>query len=121
MQTPLGPTQSIQIREVSLFPGLFNIRKIHSGPHAVSAIQWMSLFQGCSQGGGSTVCSNVVFIMEQLLYLMCTCMYKTLFLDLSHPYIAGTIVLLAGMGKCVLAYTLYIATLSAKILRRNLE
>ena len=33
-----------------------NIHKIHvrSGPNAVSALQWMSLFQGCPQGVSCT-------------------------------------------------------------------
>ena len=51
IRTPLGPTQSVLISEVSWFQGLFSIRKIHSGPHTVSALQWMSIFQGCPQGG----------------------------------------------------------------------
>ena len=52
MRTPLGPTPSVQIRGVSLFQGLFNVHKIHLGPHAVSTLQWVSLhvFQGCPQG-----------------------------------------------------------------------
>ena len=44
MWTPLGPTQSVLIRELSLFQGLFNILKILLGPHPVSALQSMSLF-----------------------------------------------------------------------------
>ena len=36
MWTPLKPTQSVLIREVSLFQGLFNIRKVLSWPHACS-------------------------------------------------------------------------------------
>ena len=51
MQTPLGPTQGVLIREVALFQGLFNRCKMPSGPRAVSALQWTSLFQGCLQGG----------------------------------------------------------------------
>ena len=51
MRIPLGPTQSVLIRGVSLFQGLFNIRKILSGPHTMSALQWMPIFQGCVQGG----------------------------------------------------------------------
>ena len=51
MWTPLGPIQSVLIRGVSSFQGLLNMGKIHSGPHAVSALLWMSLFHGCLQGG----------------------------------------------------------------------
>ena len=51
MRTPLGPSQSALIRGVSLFQGLFCMHKIHSKPHTVFALQWMSAFQGCSQGG----------------------------------------------------------------------
>ena len=51
MQTSLGPTQCASIGGVSLFQGLFNIHNVHSGMHAVSALQWISLFQGCPQGG----------------------------------------------------------------------
>ena len=50
MRTPLGPTQSVLIRGVALYQGLFSMHKIHSGPRAVSALQWMSAFQGCPQG-----------------------------------------------------------------------
>ena len=50
MRTPLGPTQSVLIRGVSLFQGLFYIHKMRLGPHKVSALQWMSIFQGCPQG-----------------------------------------------------------------------
>ena len=51
MQTPLGPSQNVLIRGVSLFHGLFlYICKICSGLHPVSALQWMSVFQGCPQG-----------------------------------------------------------------------
>ena len=50
MRTPLGPTQNVLIRGVSLFQGLFYMRKIRSGPHTVSALQRMSIFQGCPQG-----------------------------------------------------------------------
>ena len=50
MQTPLGPSQSILIRGVFVFQGLFYIHKISLGPHTVSALQWMPVFQGCSQG-----------------------------------------------------------------------
>ena len=46
MRTPFGPTQNVLIRGLSLFQGLFKIRKIHSGSHTVSALQWMSLVQG---------------------------------------------------------------------------
>ena len=51
MRTALGPTQRIPIRGVSLFQGLFNRGKILSGPHAVSTLQWMSVFQGCPKDG----------------------------------------------------------------------
>ena len=48
--TPLGLSHSVLIRGVSLFQGLFNIRKILMWPFPVSALLWMSAFQGCSQG-----------------------------------------------------------------------
>ena len=51
MWTPLGPTRRVLIKGVSLFEGLFNIHKILLGPRAVSALQWMSIFQWCPQGG----------------------------------------------------------------------
>ena len=51
MQTPLGPSPSVLLKGVPLFQELFYIRKIHSGPHAVSALQWMSVFQEYLQGG----------------------------------------------------------------------
>ena len=50
MRTPLGPAQKVLIRKVSLFQGLFYIHKIRLGPHAVSAFQGVSTFQGCPQG-----------------------------------------------------------------------
>ena len=51
MPTPLGPSQSVLIRGLSVFQGLFYMHKIHSGLHTVSELQWMSVFQGCPQGG----------------------------------------------------------------------
>ena len=45
----------ILIKGASLFQGLFYTHKIHSGPHVVSALQWMSIFQGCPQVWGPTV------------------------------------------------------------------
>ena len=51
MWTPLGPTQSVLIKGVSSFQGLFYIHKTCLGPHTVSTLQWMSIFQGCPQGG----------------------------------------------------------------------
>ena len=56
-QTLLGPTQSVLIRGVSTFQGLLMyvnniiICKIRLGLHTVYALQWMSVFQGCLQGG----------------------------------------------------------------------
>ena len=50
MRTPLGPTQSVRIRGVSLFQGLFNMHKVRLGLHAVAASQWMAVFQVCPQG-----------------------------------------------------------------------
>ena len=50
MRTPLGASQSVLIRGLSLFQGLFCTHKICSGMHAVSTLQWMSAFQGCPQG-----------------------------------------------------------------------
>ena len=50
MQTPLGPTQSDLIREVSVFQGSFYVHEIRMGPHTLSALDWMSIFQGCLQG-----------------------------------------------------------------------
>ena len=49
MQAPLGPTQSVLIRGLPLFQGLFYVHKIRSGLYAVSVIQWMSAFQVCPQ------------------------------------------------------------------------
>ena len=45
-------------RRVSLYQGLFYMRKIRLGLHAVSALQWMPAFRRCSQGGSSTVRNN---------------------------------------------------------------
>ena len=50
MQTPLGLTQIVLIRGVSLFQGLFYMHEICLGLHAVSALDLMSVFQGCLQG-----------------------------------------------------------------------
>ena len=49
---PLGPTHSecLDLRVV-LISGVFTIRKIRLGQHAVSALPWMSLVQECPQGG----------------------------------------------------------------------
>ena len=55
MRTPLRPSQSVLIRGVALYQGLFNIRMVLLGQHTMLALQWMSLFQGCPQGEGSTV------------------------------------------------------------------
>ena len=64
MWTPLGPTQSVLIyTAVSLFQWLFNICKIRLRPHAVCTLEWMTLFQGCLQGGVPTyVCANINII-----------------------------------------------------------
>ena len=51
MQTPLGPTQSVLVREVSLFRGVIYVHTVRLGWHAVSALQWMFVFQGYPQGG----------------------------------------------------------------------
>ena len=50
MRTPLGPSRSVLIRGVSLFKGLLYICKMHSGAHALSVLEWMSVSQGCPQG-----------------------------------------------------------------------
>ena len=60
MRAPLGPTQSVLIRRVSLFRGLFDTCKIRLGLHAMSALQWMSLFQGCLLGGVPLYMYNVI-------------------------------------------------------------
>ena len=59
MRTPLGPTRRVLIRGVSLFQGLFNIRKILSGPHTVSTLQWMQVrISGVFARRGSTLITN---------------------------------------------------------------
>ena len=65
-QTLLGSFQSVLIRGVSLFQGLFYIHKIRSGPHAVSVLQWMSAFQGCPQTGFHCKCIKVFCLMLNL-------------------------------------------------------
>ena len=55
MWTPLGPTQSVLIKGVSLFQGLFDIRKILSGPLAVARITVDVLISGVPTRQGSTV------------------------------------------------------------------
>ena len=53
MQTPLGPTQSVLIRGVSIFQGLFNRRKIHLGPHALQCLHYSGCphFKGARKAG----------------------------------------------------------------------
>ena len=56
-QPPLGPTQSVLIKGASLlqvwpyFRGCFTHKHMF-GTGAMSALEWMSIFQGCPQGGG---------------------------------------------------------------------
>ena len=66
MQTPLGPTQRVLIRGVSLFQGLFYRRKICLGPHAVSALQWMFLFQRGGNKVGFHCINNITVYYSKL-------------------------------------------------------
>ena len=61
MRTPLGPSHSVLIREVSLFQGLFNICKILQD----SALPWMSLFRGFLQGRVPLYVLRCITLQEQ--------------------------------------------------------
>ena len=74
---PLGPIQIVVIRGVPLFQGLFSLRKVRSGPRAVSTLQWMPLLKGCAQCRGSIVVLMVTYnflfptqMLDGMMYYM---------------------------------------------------